>query len=388
MKLTKLSLERNTFAFLNINRNVDNHLKKSLCEIKAILAPILVTKASVLEGNFELINAADGSTITTDYDNIYVVLDGQHRVKTALNLLREAENYCDSEEKMNKKGQPKVKKDLTAITEVFANVVEKEDLNGLTVGGYIRELNSTSKNWNGSDYIKSMCETKEQDVVTKTYNAFEELGMSITSISLYLTGKKCTNREKIVKHLDNKTDLGITDEECYRAIKMYIAMRRIGFTKKFLASRYMPCVLHGYISSDVLEVRMRYLGNLTKDDVSMLENHAKNSNDTDFAREVTKKSNLAYQQADVKYELLWEDITDEDVQDFLDGGYEAYIIGVVPRYKHDVKKDKANSANENNNSEEPVLNDIVKKMKLNPQGHVRISPQQAPSGTVDTKRAG
>lgn len=208
------------FAFLATNRNIfDNKgLKESIKE-KGVLVPIIVTKGNNV-GAKRLYDVNDYAEIAQENKgDYYVVLDGQHRLITLIKVLREKKEVSD-EDKM-----------------IPAIIKTKEEV-GDDVDTFIIDMNSTSKNWRNSDYIKNASQAKPNDELIQAIQAFGRNKFPISTISRYI----CLNNygitsKTLTDYVYNGKEISYADYK--RAIRLYLFLKGKGLSENFLRKRYM-----------------------------------------------------------------------------------------------------------------------------------------------------
>ena len=219
MKTIISNIENTKFAYINLNRKVENNseLTKSIRE-KGILQPITVIRGNELEDSIYTHSNGKCEEIPNEEKREYfVILDGQHRIHSLMKILKEGN----------------IKENIKQIPIIIKTKEEVGDIND-----YIISINSTAKNWKNSDYIKNANIRKNNDSLIKTIGAFNDMKFSISTISRYIClGSKYITKETLTEYLNGKSEIKYADYE--RAIRLYLFLRGKGFSSQFLKKRYL-----------------------------------------------------------------------------------------------------------------------------------------------------
>lgn len=252
-----LNLSEVKFAFLTNNRRVSNIkvIKDSIKKTGRILVPIIAAYAKDIEdGTVKFYDPTNPELIIKPTSKTIVVLDGQHRVVASLTA--------------NKEYNEDVKQDKALldyrIKTIPCYLYDKEDLSalGLSTNKLISEINSTMKNWNAKDYCENLATRKPTDQVAQTIGAFTNLGFSISAISRYITFTPNKINPKSVSDYTNE-DKTIDRCEWERGIKLYLGLRKIGFSNDVLKKRYIIDYLSNIREAD-REITAKKLSSLTQ----------------------------------------------------------------------------------------------------------------------------
>lgn len=168
---------------------------------------------------------------------VYVVIDGQHRL-TCLNEIVakiqkvKAENEAIKDEK-KKKYIPSL-----ASTEIPLKVVDREYVERYGgIDNYVIMLNNTGKKWSNKDFIINAYKRNEDSFELRVINCLTKDKMSISTISRWLSGNtKVINNKSLQRLVKGEQINGIDATE---AMKLYLALQTLGFSKSFLNKRYM-----------------------------------------------------------------------------------------------------------------------------------------------------
>lgn len=219
MKTIISNIENTKFAYINLNRKVENNseLTKSIRE-KGILQPITVIRGNELEDSiYTHLNGKCEEIPNEEKREYFVILDGQHRIHSLMKILKEGN----------------IKENIKQIPIIIKTKEEVGDIND-----YIISINSTAKNWKNSDYIKNANIRKNNDSLIKTIGAFNDMKFSISTISRYIClGSKYITKETLTEYLNGKSEIKYADYE--RAIRLYLFLRGKGFSSQFLKKRYL-----------------------------------------------------------------------------------------------------------------------------------------------------
>lgn len=168
---------------------------------------------------------------------VFVVIDGQHRL-TCLNDIIEkiekvkAENEAIKDEK-KKKSIPSL-----ASTEIPLKVVDRKYVERYGgIDNYVIMLNNTGKKWTNKDFIINAYQRNEDSFELRVINRLTGDKMSISTISRWLSGNtKVINNKSLQRLVKGEAIDGI---DAVKAMKLYLALHTLGFSKSFLNKRYM-----------------------------------------------------------------------------------------------------------------------------------------------------
>lgn len=154
-------------SFIGNNREINpNIVKKHVASLKKIgrnLVSLQYVEAKDAEG-YQLYDADNGKLVDkADYNDYWVVLDGQHRYKAARLLEK------DGKFNMNNLRW------------------EKVELGGFSLAEVLTEINSVSFKWNGSDYIHGFILQDPGNELVQFANTLNKKGVSGKTIGKYLT---------------------------------------------------------------------------------------------------------------------------------------------------------------------------------------------------------
>lgn len=98
-------------------------------------------------------------------------------------------------------------------------------------------LNNTGKKWSNKDFIVNAYQRNEDSFELRVINCFTKDKMSISTISRWLSGNtKVINNKSLQRLVKGEQINGIDATE---AMKLYLALQTLGFSKSFLNKRYM-----------------------------------------------------------------------------------------------------------------------------------------------------
>lgn len=245
-----MSVANTKFAFININRDVK--LSKDLSQsIKknGVLLPIVVAKASeVADADFHLVSAVDGKPIEGYPTDVYVVLDGQHRITAVFNNNKEEyeleEKSHKEIEEFNRNKEENERTHKICPTAYAPNIIESiptieydRASIGDNINDFIITLNSTSHIWKASDYISNTAIIQKDDKTAKVINALQSIGFTISTISRYLAFNNSRICPKSVQQLANGVEIeGLNIGRGLYLVHLFITK---GFDLSFIKKRYL-----------------------------------------------------------------------------------------------------------------------------------------------------
>lgn len=162
---------KKNIAFVDGNRAINkNNVKKHIESLKKFgknLVPMLYVEAAEVKGH-TLYDAETGEVVTPeDYPNYWVILDGQHRYKAAVELAA-SEGFT-----------------LDALK--WQKVEMKE---GLTFDDYLIEVNTRTQPWKGADYICGCVLQHPENEAVKFAKELIKEGVSGKTVAKYLFFKE------------------------------------------------------------------------------------------------------------------------------------------------------------------------------------------------------
>lgn len=165
------------FFFLNSNRSVSprKDLALSIRE-QGVMDPIKVINSGFIDADIPITDI-DGREINRRVEKGLVILDGQHRYATLVELIRKTKD---------EKGNTPLKS--TVLPCIILSQGEVGNVNS-----YIITLNSCSRNWKNSDYIDNAAKVQKNDKLIRTIERFQEIGFSFSTISRFV----CFNKSRL-----------------------------------------------------------------------------------------------------------------------------------------------------------------------------------------------
>ena len=198
---------------------------------------------------------------------VYVVIDGQHRLTCLNDIITKigkikADNETIKDEK-KKKAMPTL-----ASTEIPLKVIDREYVHRFGgIDNYVIMLNNTGKKWSNKDFIVNAYQRNETSLELRIINRLSEEGMSISTISRWLCGNtKVINNKSLQRLVRGEKVEGI---ESIKAMKLYLALLALGFSKSFLNKRYMIDVINDLKKSGEEEKTFLKLSKITS--ISQIE---------------------------------------------------------------------------------------------------------------------
>lgn len=168
---------------------------------------------------------------------VYVVIDGQHRLTCLNEIVAKIDKIkAENEAIKDKKKQKDVP--TLASTEIPLKVVDRKYVERYGgIDNYVIMLNNTSKKWSNKDFIVNAYQRNEDSFELRVINCLTKDKMSISTISRWLSGNtKVINNKSLKRLVKGEQINGIDATE---AMKLYLALQTLGFSKSFLNKRYM-----------------------------------------------------------------------------------------------------------------------------------------------------
>ena len=168
---------------------------------------------------------------------VYVVIDGQHRLTCLNEIVAKIDKIkAENEAIKDKKKQKDVP--TLASTEIPLKVVDRKYVERYGgIDNYVIMLNNTSKKWSNKDFIVNAYQRNEDSFKLRVINCLTKDKMSISTISRWLSGNtKVINNKSLQRLVKGEQINGIDATE---AMKLYLALQTLGFSKSFLNKRYM-----------------------------------------------------------------------------------------------------------------------------------------------------
>ena len=168
---------------------------------------------------------------------VYVVIDGQHRLTCLNEIVAKIDKIkAENEAIKDKKKQKDVP--TLASTEIPLKVVDRKYVERYGgIDNYVIMLNNTGKKWSNKDFIVNAYQRNEDSFELRVINRLTEDKMSISTISRWLSGNTKVINNKSLQSLVNGEPINGIDAT--KAMKLYLALQTLGFSKSFLNKRYM-----------------------------------------------------------------------------------------------------------------------------------------------------
>ena len=225
MYIKNLPLATVQFATIDGNRDVvPQRLMKAIKKVGRVLVPILVVKyQDIQDKNVVLYDMRTNLPLKNPSTDCYVIVDGQHRSKCALQLFDE----------MQIEGS-----DVKFTDFIYANVYGEEDIQGQDIMSIIMDINSTPKCWASKDYVKSAYTHNPKDETLIAVNLCAQLGYSISNVSRYLCNNhKALNPSVLSRFVGNEGELPESNPR--KALEILRMLNDAGFSNNFLRKRYL-----------------------------------------------------------------------------------------------------------------------------------------------------
>lgn len=173
---------------------------------------------------------------------VYVVIDGQHRLTCLNDIISKIEKIKADNETIKDEKKKKVVPTL-ASTEIPLKVIDREYVGRFGgIDNYVIMINNTGKKWSNKDFIVNAYQRNEMSLELRIINRLSEEGMSISTISRWLCGNtKVINNKSLQRLVRGEKVEGI---EAIKAMKLYLALLALGFSKSFLNKRYIIDVIN------------------------------------------------------------------------------------------------------------------------------------------------
>lgn len=224
------------FKFMVTNRDVvtNSNLRQEIQKY-GIAQDLIVMPIGEYDGNLNdsiCFRFGEGESA-----GVYVVIDGQHRLTCLNEILAKIDKIkAENESIKDKKKQKDVP--TLASTEIPLKVVDRKYVERYGgIDNYVIMLNNTGKKWSNKDFIVNAYQRNEDSFELQVINRLTEDKMSISTISRWLSGNtKVINNKSLQRLVKGEQINGIDATE---AMKLYLALQTLGFSKSFLNKRYM-----------------------------------------------------------------------------------------------------------------------------------------------------
>lgn len=302
-----------------INTNLRAEIEKYGIASDILVLPIEVFDGELAEDSFKFGSGESAGT--------FVVLDGQHRISNLDAIIRKIESIKLKNKAI--KDEKKRKAVPTLVSTIIPlKVLDKAELERFGgIDNYVMMINNTSKKWNNTDFVTNAYQRKEDSFDLRVIKRWTDEKMSLSTISRWLCGNtKGVNTKSIQNLVSGRS---IDNMDCKGAVRLYLAMRKLGFSTDFLNKRYLIDTLRllmGGLRSEKLLHLM--LSKMTVDTIKQIEMASYANGDVvKQIKELIEKDYEAYQtEANPTAEMekaaeaacdLVSSISDEDIEEYL-----------------------------------------------------------------------
>lgn len=246
--ILNLETQNVEFKFMGTNREVvankalETSIRNSGIAQDIVVLPLDEFKGELSETTFRF---GHGASVGT-----FVVLDGQHRL-TCLNAIlakaiksdkKEVKSAIEKTEE-NTDVEEMANDSLSFFSEIPLKIVDSKWLERFGgIDSYIIMLNNTNKQWSKEAFIVNAYQRNEDSMLLRIISKWSEKGMSMSSISRWLSGTPKTINSHSLQRIVKGEEIKGVDSET--AIKLYLALSRKGFTDTFLNKRYLADAFH------------------------------------------------------------------------------------------------------------------------------------------------
>jgi hypothetical protein len=265
MNFKYFRIKDSKFAFILGNRVVDEkRLEKSIRKVGKVLVPIVgVYYGTIKNSGYQVLDAETGELLNSPSDDYFVVLDGQHRTKTSLNLYKEQQELIKNTEDSDSLA-------LRISDSIPANVYDEEDeLDNILET--IIDCNTSSKTWTSKDFVHSAHVLRNDDKIITFIDSLTTLKFSLSNISriLFFNHKMLTN-QMLADYTNGKVEL---PENNYRKkLELFRLLINKGFSTEFLRKRYMYEAIIKKHNAQKYDEFVKALSLLDVDTVKKIEN--------------------------------------------------------------------------------------------------------------------
>lgn len=223
--LADVKADGKAIAFVRGNRDIaaknKNSKKSSLTRCGMNLVPMLLVEGKkAVEDGCKLMNPYGEEIPDNAADSYYVVVDGQHRYTAAMELKKDAEKM-----------------------DVEPAITDKQlyfylDYSGRNTMDLLSITNIESAKWAATDFAKGAVLLHPDDELIQFINEYAQRKMPISTISIYLYGKKDTLQNKNLAASLSTGKLGINSKANLEFAKKIVPRLLILFDFKFVKTRY------------------------------------------------------------------------------------------------------------------------------------------------------
>ena len=232
-------------AFLKCNRLIDK--KNIIQKIQSIKSKGIIGVIFYLPGDkvvndgYEIVDS-HGNPISNP-ENYIVIIDGQHRIKAALDC-----NYPADKIRLTMPGDTS----LDTMTILLA-------------------LNNECFKWNGNSYLRAAYIRHPESKDLAYMNLLAEAGFPLSTISWLVTLGITVNQQHLNTYIATSGVVACADIE--RAKLFLENARKVGFSDKYLKKRYLIEGISKFIKDDDIDYKVIFNNLLSLDfgDISVLE---------------------------------------------------------------------------------------------------------------------
>ena len=311
------------FKFMVTNRDVvtNSNLRQDI-QTYGIAQDLIVMPIDEYDGKLnDSINFKFGEGESA---GVYVVIDGQHRLTCLNDIVTKIQKVKADNEAIKDEKKKKTVPTL-ASTEIPLKVVDREYVNRFGgIDNYVIMLNNTGKKWSNKDFIINAYQRNEESFELRVINRLTEDKMSISTISRWLSGNtKVINNKSLQRLVKGEPISGI---EAEKAMKLYLALQTLGFSKSFLNKRYMIDAINDLKKSGEEEKTLLKLSKITSikaiESVSYANGDVISQIKTIINADYDKwrneyNINVTAETEAVKSNQLLNTVTKEDIEDYL-----------------------------------------------------------------------
>lgn len=320
------------FKFMVTNREVvtNSNLRQDI-QAYGIAQDLIVMPIEEYEGE---VNDSIGFKFGEgELAGVYVVIDGQHRLACLNDIVTKIAKISADNETIKDEKKKKTIPTLTS-TEIPLKIVDRKYVERFGgIDNYIIMLNNTGKKWSNKDFIVNAYQRNEESFELRVINRLTEDKMSISTISRWLSGNtKVINNKSLQRLVKGETISGI---DTIKAIKLYLALYALGFSKSFLNKRYMIDAINDLMRGGEEEKTLLKLSKIT----SINEIEASSYANGDVIMQIKtiinadydkwrRKNNIGVNEESeaVKQNTMLDIITKEDIEAYLKESQKVDIV--------------------------------------------------------------
>lgn len=325
--------QRVEFKFMVTNREVvtNSNLRQDI-QTYGIAQDLIVMPIEEYDGE---VNGSIGFTFGEgDSAGIYVVIDGQHRLTCLNDIVTKFQKVKADNEAIKDEKKKKTVPTL-ASTEIPLKVVDRKYVERFGgIDNYVIMLNNTGRKWSNKDFIVNAYQRNDESLELRIINRLSEEGMSISTISRWLSGNtKVINNKSLQRLVRGEKVDGF---EAIKAMKLYLALLTLGFSKSFLNKRYMIDVINDLNKGGEKDKTLLKLSKITS--ISQIEKadytkgdviaQIKSIINTDYDT-WRKEYNIGFtEEAEaIKQNTILDTVTEKDIEAYLTSNSNNELVG-------------------------------------------------------------